>query len=274
MISMNGGHLSPQAKARLAHPSSDHSVPDLSDLAAVRLWRAEQHASWGENVVEGEPVHEPAEIGGVSCLVAGHGPTVVYAHGGGFCLGSPGTVIPITSRLATRTRVVSVGYRLAPEHPFPAAIDDVVSVVEAEAARISAPVTVAGDSAGGCLAVAAARWAPELVGGLVLLSPVLDLRGPPPSVAPLFAAYVAGKDRSAPEVSVLSASSLADLPPTLLQATSTEALYPQAAEFAGRTSATTFQVWDGLWHGWHYHRDLPEARDAVDRAATWVSARA
>lgn len=271
MRSMNGGRLSDQAKRRLETMGDDDPLPDLSDLGAVDVWREAQHRAWGEGLADGEPLPERREIGGVPCLVAGSGPTIVYAHGGGFCLGTPGTALPITSRLAVRTRVVSVEYRLAPGEPFPAAVEDVVAVVEAEAERSDGAVTLCGDSAGGNLAVVAARRVPDLAASLVLFSPVLDLRTPIGATGPLLDAYVGSADRSDPEISVLAAASLTDLPPTLLQSTTTEAMHRQAIEFAERAPATTLQVWEGLWHGWHYHRELPEAWDAVDRAAAWVA---
>jgi len=123
-----------------------------------------------------------AKIGGVDCLVAGDrtaSRALLHLHGGGFRMGTPRTWINYATDLAQRTGsfVVVPDYRLAPEHPFPAAIHDAAAVYEELAATAS--VFVGGDSAGGALAVSLAIAARDagrpLPAGLVLLSPWLDL---------------------------------------------------------------------------------------------------
>ena len=106
--------------------------------------------------------------------------TFLYLHGGGYRLGEAAGWIPFAARLATATsaRVVLVDYKLAPEHPFPAAIHDVVAAYDDVRAQ-GLPVVVGGDSAGGglaaALAVACVESGVEVPAGLVLLSPWLDL---------------------------------------------------------------------------------------------------
>ena len=108
---------------------------------------------------------------------------LLYLHGGGFCLGSPGTHRAFTSRLARATGLVTwvPDYRLAPEHPFPAALEDALLAYRALRQVYAAEhIVVAGDSAGGSLALALAlhlRAAGEpLPAALLLLSPVVDTR--------------------------------------------------------------------------------------------------
>ncbi|MFM8870232.1 MAG: alpha/beta hydrolase [Actinomycetota bacterium] len=122
------------------------------------------------------------KIGGVDCLVAGDrkaSRALLHLHGGGFRMGTPRTWINYATDLAQRTGSVVVvpDYRLAPEHPYPAAIHDAAAVYEELAATSS--VFVGGDSAGGALAVSLAIAARDagrsLPAGLVLLSPWLDL---------------------------------------------------------------------------------------------------
>jgi epsilon-lactone hydrolase len=280
---LGAGALSAEARARLARrdgPSApDLALPEWSDRAAVASWRAAQHAAWGEDIEPGEPEHRPIEVAGVPCLEAGptDGPLVLYLHGGGHVLGSPGVAAPITARLADGLHVVSAGYRLAPEHPFPAALDDALAVYRALAAR--RPVAIAGDSAGGGIAVAAALVL--AAGGdtppaaLALLSPFLDHGAGRPSA--LSRAYLGDCPPDDPLASPARADP-AGLPPTLLQTGTGDALFAQAVAFARACRAAgvplTLDVWDGLWHTWHYHRELPEAHQALAEVITFLEAAA
>ena len=271
------GHLSPQATARAARAGASHlpvPVPDLSDHDAVVAWRAAVHAAWGEDDSD-PPRHRRVVVDGVACLVAGpaDGPTFVYAHGGGYVLGSADVAMPITGRLSERVRVVSVDYRLAPEHPWPAAIDDVVTVARAVGA--ARPFALGGDSAGGGLALAAARRLTDGEGpvprALVLLCPHLDHGGGDA----LSRAYVGGADAADPRVSP-GRDRLDGLAPTLVQIAAGEALLPGAVRFARRARVAgvdvELDVWDGLWHTWHYHQEMPEAQRALDEAASFAVA--
>lgn len=243
-------------------------MPPIDDFEAVAQWRASLHAAWGE-VHEAHAPHEQhhmAMVGGVRCLVAGAAehPTVVYAHGGAFVLGSPEVAIPITARLAAGLRVLSVDYRLAPEHPFPAALEDVLAVCRAVGA--TGAYVLAGDSAGGGLALAAAQ---SLVAGggpapsaLALLCPYVEQ-----STDSEFArAYVQSTDLLDPRLSPLHGD-FADLPPLLVQTGTADALHPQAVDVAtvARESGCSAEldVWQDLWHTWQYHRDIPEADAAL-----------
>lgn len=278
---MNPDGLSDAALARLERvggSADDLPLPDLDDHAAVAVWRRAQHDAWGEDHEPGEARHVPTSVGGVACLVADPSEptaadpvTVLHFHSGGFCLGSPGTDIPITARFATQLRVVSIDYALAPERPFPAALDDGLAVYRDLSS--DGPVALSGISAGANLAIGVALRASDMglrsPQALALMSPLVDLSTEAP-LPPLFGAYVGNADRADPALSPLLAdgSALARLAPTLIQVTSAESLYGDAEAFAQRLHEhgvdVTVQVWWGLWHAWHYHRELPEAHDAVD----------
>lgn len=278
---VGAGPLSPAALARRRRrPTAEPPMPDPADRAAVAAWRAAIHAAWGEEP-DPEVAHEPEEIGGVPCLVAGpaEAPPLVHVHGGGHVLGSAGVAIPITARLADGLRVVSVDHRLAPEHPFPAALDDVVAVCTALAG--AGPYALSGDSAGGGLALAAAVALRDAgvpgPAAIVLLCPLLslvDLTGEAARHrdAYLGDAYPGDVDAADPRVSPLHAR-LDGAPPVLVQVAATEALAPQSftlARLARRSGVdVTLDVWAELWHTWHYHR-IPEADLALSEAARFV----
>ena len=277
----------------------------MDDHDAVARWRAQVHAQW----LDGDPPaeacgHREASIGGIRCLIADGptdlaAPTMVYFHGGGFALGSPEVALPITDRLRETSAVRSVDYRLAPEHPFPAAREDALRVIAATAAeRPARPIVLAGDSAGGALALSVAlelttpdeestrglQAGSADVAGLVLFSPQLDW-APAPRTDPtsdvndevaawLRAAYCGGRPPNDPAV----APGWADptgLPPTLIQVGAIEGSLRAAIRFARRARMAgvdvTLDVWDGLWHAWHYHRDLPEADRALAEAGDFAT---
>lgn len=224
---------------------------------------------------------------------------LLYVHGGGYVSCSAVTHRPITATLARLAgcRVFAADYRIAPEAPFPAALDDVVSAYRwlltdgAPGARIA----VAGDSAGGGLVLALAvhardaGWpAPACV---VALSPWTDLAGTGTSVRandgrcalfhpgniPAFAAvYLDGAPADDPRASPLYAE-LSGLPPVLMQVGSTELLLDDARRMHERVLAaggsSRLTVYDDVVHGWHLVAPLlPEARVALREVAGFVRA--
>jgi cation diffusion facilitator CzcD-associated flavoprotein CzcO/acetyl esterase/lipase len=220
--------------------------------------------------------------------------TVLYLHGGAYCVGSPATHRALTGRLARATgmAVFALDYRLAPEHRFPAATDDAGAAARALAA--AGPLVLAGDSAGGGLALATAVALRDAAGprpaALVLLSPWVDMAmdgtppTPPPGEAMLSvpwaracAAHCLGDaDPRHPWASPLRAD-LAGLPPVLVQAGTDELLHGQALalhaalEAAGVTARC--EITPGRWHVFQMHGGvLPSAGAAIERMAGFAGA--
>jgi acetyl esterase/lipase len=220
----------------------------------------------------------PARCGGVPgewVRVPGgqHSPsTILYLHGGGYCTGSPLTHRAITGHLAVAcaARVFAADYRLAPEHPHPAAVDDAVAAFRGLLEEGVAPpdLVIAGDSAGGGLSVATALRLRELglpqPRALVLFSPWVDLTladlGPlPPGevmltlpwVRECAAAYLAGQDPHGPLASPVGAD-LRGLPATLVQVGTDELLLPDARRLHRRLTEAGVPVrleeYPARWH--------------------------
>jgi acetyl esterase/lipase len=220
---------------------------------------------------------------------------VLFLHGGAFMIGSPVSHRSITGRLAKHAgaTVFVPDYRLAPEHPFPAALDDAVTAYRALLAQGYTPerIAIAGDSAGGGLAlslclrlrseglpqpacvVVMSPWA-DLT--LTRLAPVADdalLR--PAWLKQGAAAYLQGHFAHDPLVSPLLAD-LAGLPPTLIQAASEEILRDDSRRLAGILSAHGVSVihreFPHMWHDFQLYAGIvPEATQALDEIAQFIS---
>jgi epsilon-lactone hydrolase len=230
----------------------------------------------------------------VSARGAGSQLTVIHYHGGGYCLGSARTARAWAAHLSAQTgcRVVLPEYRLAPEHPYPAALEDARAVAAAllgEAAPGS--VVVSGDSAGGGLAMALLLSmrdeGADLPAGGILLSPWLDLgcdrRAAPDLVRSdvllnpdwreaCARAYTGPSAWADPLVSPLHAVH-SGLPPLLIQATTSELLAPDAASLAAKASAAgvdvTYTRWPGLWHDFVLQPGLLTAADSALAQSAW-----
>jgi acetyl esterase/lipase len=221
--------------------------------------------------------------------------TFLYLHGGGYCTGSPVTHRAITGHLAAHcgARVFAADYRLAPEHPFPAAVDDAASAYRGllEQGAAAHDLVIAGDSAGGGLAVAAALRLRELglplPRALVLFSPWVDLSldqlppSPPGEVmltpawiSQCARAYVANSDAGHPLVSPVNAD-LAGLPPTLVQVGTDEILLGDARRLRERLQSAGVQVgYEEYAHRWHVFQAnaglLADADRAMDSVARFI----
>jgi acetyl esterase/lipase len=229
-----------------------------------------------------------AQIGGVPETA----PVLLYAHGGGFMLGSPRTHLSLIARIAAAAgcRAIAIAYRLAPEHPFPAARDDCNAVIQALRDAGTA-LALAGDSAGGCLALQMAIEARDRGGpmpkALALLCPIADLTGEAASLTanesterliPLswgeaaLRAYVGTADPHTPEVSPIFAD-LHALPPTLIQMTPGEILEDDARRLADRLEQAGTPVrlspYRDLFHVWHINAGRAPA---ADRAVAEIGA--
>jgi acetyl esterase/lipase len=221
---------------------------------------------------------------------------VLYFHGGGYVSCSPLTHRPITAALVRRLRcpVFALDYRVAPEHKFPAALDDAVACFRWLVAGGVRPekIAVAGDSAGGGLALATAlrlrSQGHVLPACIVGLSPWVDLTGAdtyrnsgscsmfqPADVTTFAKLYLQGAPADAPEASPLFGD-LRGLPPLLTQASSTELLMDDAVRLHAKAQscgvASTLSVYPGLPHVWHILiGSVPEARMALEQIADFIS---
>ncbi|WP_354681159.1 alpha/beta hydrolase [Cupriavidus plantarum] len=276
----------------------DGATP-LSDIPALRA-RTERLARpgaivshvWGPRVrrhpdagVAGEWT-EPVRASGVSPPGV-----VLYLHGGAFAFGSPATHRAVTTSLARLSGlpVLSLDYRLAPEHPFPCALDDAVHAYRTLLARGIPPwsIVLAGDSAGGNLALAtlvALRDAKtDLPACGILFSPWADLRHATQrdsGALPLSQAAMAMATRlyigDTPEP--LASPALADLhglPPLQIHVSDAESIYRDARALASRLrragSAAELSIWHAMPHAWPcFAPFLPEARAALRQAATFI----
>jgi epsilon-lactone hydrolase len=226
------------------------------------------------------------------------GRVVLYLHGGAYCVGSPQTHRTITGHLArsAQARVFAADYRLAPEHPFPAALDDAVAAYRGLLAEghATGSITLAGDSAGGGLALATALRlrsdGVEAPGGLVLFSPWVDLcrqHAEPPArnevmlsgawTAECARHYLAGRDAAQPLVSPIGAD-LRGLPPTLVQVGTDEALFDDSqrlhAALQSAGVAAALQVYPRRWHVFQANAGLlADANRALASAGRFIRAR-
>lgn len=229
-------------------------------------------------------------------------PLLVWFHGGGFAIGSVATADSTARALANAAQVAvaSVDYHLAPEHPYPAAIDDAVAsldwvVSHSSELRIDpARLAVGGDSAGGNLAAVVCQLAkaakrPRLSFQL-LVYPVTDLVGEQPSMIEngtgmmltkelmdWFAEqYLGGRDGSNPRVSPLRASDLSGLPPALVITAELDPLRDEgeayAAALADAGVPTELVRYDGQIHGFFGFDFFPDCADARSQAGRAVQA--
>jgi monoterpene epsilon-lactone hydrolase len=241
----------------------------------------------GDDVVATDVV-----VGGVPALdvrtsADDRGGVLLYLHGGGYVVGSPRTHLALTS---------SLDYRLAPEHPFPAAVDDARSAYDAIVAGGVPPehVVIAGDSAGGGLALALLVSLRDAGGpmpaGAVLFSPWTDLTGTAGSlVSKADADPMLSRDMlrlfadayTADDTALLASPGRADLhglPPLLVQVGSAEVLLDDSLDLTARAAHAdvdvTLEVVSGVPHVFPSQADaLEEASDAVERAGAFVRSR-
>ncbi|HEY1641620.1 MAG TPA: alpha/beta hydrolase [Streptosporangiaceae bacterium] len=228
------------------------------------------------------------------------GRVLLFLHGGGFEFGSLRSDGELAARLgrASGMRVLFVDYRLAPEHHFPAAIDDVLTAwrwLRTDQDLGPGSLAVAGDSAGGGLSVAllvATRDAAQArPAAAVLMSPTVDLTSSgasmtervdqdpisTPALLRQFAAdYLAGADPKTPLASPLFAS-LAGLPPLLIQVGTADLLLSDSERLAAAATKAgvdvTLEVGEGLPHVYQLLRDTPEAAEATERIGKFLRAR-
>ncbi len=260
-----------------------------------------------ERMVDGFTIDVPAKYsrvnaGGVTAeWVAAEGSSdskvVLYFHGGGYIIGSPRTHRAMLAELsqASGARVLTLDYRLAPEHPFPAPVEDSVASYRwlLNEGYDPARIAVAGDSAGGGLTVSALVQLRYL--GLplpaagVCISPWVDMEGLGESMETRAEAdpmvgkenlmvsaktYLGGTDPRAPLAAPLYAD-LRGLPPLLIQVGDAEVLLDDSTRLSGvaREAGVKVQmdVWDDMIHVWHLFAPiLPEGKQAIAQAGDFI----
>lgn len=224
---------------------------------------------------------------------------ILYLHGGAYSVGSCASHRGIAAHIAKAScaRVLMPEYRLAPEHPFPAALEDAIAVYREllEDGMTPESIVLAGDSAGGGLALSTMVMLRDcgepLPAAAVLLSAWTDLAATgkslqtcadkdpwlrPDRVAITAERYHGNVDARDPRVSPLYAD-LHGLPPLLIQVGDHEILLSDSTRLAERAEDAgvdvTLEVWEGMWHVWHAMVKLvPESQQAIDRIGDFVQA--
>lgn len=222
---------------------------------------------------------------------------IFYLHGGGYVTGSAGTHRMLCASLTqnTNAKIFFPEYRLAPEHPFPAALEDATSAYRWLLAQgfEAANIIIGGDSAGGGLSLALIQILKEdglpLPAGVICLSPWTDLTMSHEShrhkahADPILLAdglqlwassYIAENDPRNPLISPAFAD-FTDFPPLLIQVGSEEVLLDDAKELAKKSKSAgvdvTISIYGGMWHVWQTMGELlPESRAAFEEISEFV----
>jgi len=267
----------PRAARRLMAQSTGAR---LEHVAAAGSWPGGEHVSWPTR--------------------SDDGPVLLYLHGGGFIACSPETHRPLVGSLVRRTggEAWVPAYRLAPEHPYPAALHDAIAAYRYLIdARGIAPsrIVITGDSAGGGLALALAMSLRDagiaMPAGVAMFSPWTDLAATGASLdensdrCAMFAGdtirrasrfYAGSTDPRDPLVSPLYGE-FHGLPPLLLHASRDEVLRDDSLRVAERAESAgvrvTLRLWNGVPHVWQFFAAvLPEARESLSDAVTFMQA--
>lgn len=280
-----------------------HSLqePETMTTEDLEKQRRSQEALGSMAAAMGGLVWEPFELGGMDAawmrLERPHKRrrVILYCHGGGYTSGGLGFSKVLASKLtrATGLDVLAFDYRLAPEHPYPAAVEDAQAAWD-HLMRLgfgARDVVLAGDSAGGNMAlVLCLRLRAEgrmLPGALLLMSPWTDMTCSgeslteradidpvltPEYIYAVREAYAGDLDPAQPELSPLLAD-LAGFPPTLIQVGTHEILFSDAERLAERMKAAgtecRLEVWEGMWHDFQMYPSKSAAQ-AMQNAAHFL----
>ncbi|KAI9227490.1 MAG: alpha/beta hydrolase fold-domain-containing protein [Piptocephalis tieghemiana] len=269
----------------VAKEEQNRIIPPLSSIPPV----SGEWIRWGGPVVHSNLATEGA---------------ILFLHGGGFFMGSAKSHRAINFRLsrASGKSIFSANYRLAPEHPFPAALEDAIAAFMYMTMEMDIPahrIILCGDSAGGCLAVQVSMALRDMdqaiPGGVVMWSPWLDVMHSSPSIDSASADYLPDPRRQlgpcpglwdgvhyyAPEPDMLRhpwvsphyKEDLSGLPPMLIQCGQAERLRDEAVSFAARASLDRQDqghVYEDMPHVWHNFATVPLAQEALDRTANFT----
>jgi epsilon-lactone hydrolase len=281
------------------------SAPTVATAISLDDMRAAIDRQQGAYPVPPGVDFTPLTLGGVPALAAIPAAgepkgRVLYLHGGGYVVGSLQGYRSLTAHLAARAgaRVDSLGYRLAPEHPFPAALDDALAAYRAMLDETPPDrIAFAGDSAGGGLTLAllvAARDAGlPLPSGALMISPWADIDGgaegsrlrngsrdPLLTVSSLLSMrdFYVGAGRGTPPLASPLQADLSGLPPLMIMVGTAEILLDDSLVLARRAAEAdvrvALEVRPHMFHGWHSRSaTLWEADDTIDAAARFLSER-
>jgi acetyl esterase/lipase len=222
---------------------------------------------------------------------------ILYLHGGAYCIGSLHTHRELAARIskASKIKTLLIDYRLAPEHPYPAAVEDAVIAYKWLLENGFSPnkIVIAGDSAGGGLVIATLVKLRDLGAPLpaaaVCLSPWTDLKltgesikthfYKDPFITPAWLQYmanlyIANNDPDLPLISPIYAD-LSMLPPLFIQVGSDEILLSDSIRLAerGREAGvdTRLDIWENMWHVWHFFAGkMPEANKALNQVSNFI----
>ncbi len=296
--------MKPSLRARFWRPIIKRKFKDKGlTVAELRLRDLDNIRMMGRLLNKAKVDH--VDIEGRNAVVMGgaaarDGKVMLYLHGGGYVCGTVDLYFGLCSSMveAFGMRAVLLEYRLAPEHPFPAALDDAKKAWSwlLNEGYAAGDIVIAGDSAGGGLALAlglALRDGGEALPGAILcLSPWTDLanlsashRGKAESDLILQTGvlhewarlYAAEADLKNPLISPAKAD-FRGLPPLFIQVGGDEILLDDALIVAAKAKAAgvdvELRVWEGLWHVWQVLGDLiPESREAIEEMALFLRAR-
>lgn len=292
--------ISPEAKAELDRLFAARKDPGRPIEQRRREWEAETRL----HVLPREARFQRVDAGGVEAewmempRVA-RDRVFLLLHGGGYNAGSPRTHRRLAAHLsrATHMRVLTPDYRLAPEHPYPAAVTDALTAYRwlIEQGIAEDNIVVGGDSAGGgltlSLLLALREAGARMPRAAVLLAPWTDLTASSPSYRtnrkfdPIITQeglreaglwYAGTRDPKDPMLSPLFAD-LRGLPPMLIHAGGDEAMLDDSRLFAERAREhgveVTCKIFEGLWHVFHGSGiEIPESRQAIDEIGTYLRA--
>ena len=279
--------------------------PTVVDLGRIAELRAQYDEIANGHRLPRDIRSQPVDVGGVAAEWLS-GPTssdrcaILYLHGGCYVSGSVETHRDLMARLsiAASMRVLGLNYRLAPIHPFPAAVEDAAAAYRwlVETDIDPARIVIAGDSAGAGLALAATLSVRDegipLPAALVCLSPWVDLAATGASMEtkahedPIVSRamllgwaklYLGDRDPRTPLASPLYAD-LHGIPPLLIQVGSAEVLLDDSTRLADRASVAgvdiTLEVWPEMIHVWQSFAEiLPEGRQAIERIGKFIQMR-
>lgn len=303
-----GAHLGATAKSTLTAQRAYPSLAAFRNPLTRPIVRRVAEADWLATLdqIDFPYTLEDVSVGGVPCVayrpenLKADAPLLLYLHGGGFVCGSArvnaSTILPACH--LSGGEAIAIDYSLAPEAIYPTQLGEIETVYRAllSEGRAARQIVVIGDSAGGALALASLyRWRAAglpFPAGIVLLSPFLDaraesdthhtLRGRDPlflsnsadNCTQCFRLYAGDADIGDPLISPL-AGDPKGLPPALVQVGTREVLLGDSARFSEKARQAgvdvTLRVFDGMFHLFHQHWRLPDAKAAHRDIADFVA---